>query len=240
MKKMVEMQTNKIRIEELKPGDHIYSWRSASVYAHHGIYIGDHKAIHFIKAGGLGSSSSRFSAHNSACICQQCADALLQLPTQQTQAPSKGGVIISCLDTFLKGGDLYRYAYSVSMEDFRAQSRGGTCTTAPSEPPNLVLQRARFLLETNGFGAYNLLKNNCEDFAIYCKTSLVKKKSTLSRSGQVVSVGAKVVSKVAGRILGDNNFRAELGSMYCYMFDIGVRKDVVKVPVERLAEHIRS
>lgn len=28
--------SNKIERDELKPGDHIYSWRAAYVYAHHG------------------------------------------------------------------------------------------------------------------------------------------------------------------------------------------------------------
>ncbi|KAJ4766456.1 NC domain-containing protein-like protein [Rhynchospora pubera] len=151
-----------------------------------GIYVGNHQVIHF-SSGGLSTSSSSSFSHTStlSSACQHCADALLQLPKQKTHAPSQGGVIISCLNTFLKGGDLHRYAYSVSMEDFKAQTRdcGGTCTMAPSDPPDQVLHRARFLLETNGFGEYKLLKNNCEDFAMYCKTSLVKKRFRLSRSG---------------------------------------------------------
>lgn len=28
--------SNRIPKEDLKPGDHIYSWRSAYIYAHHG------------------------------------------------------------------------------------------------------------------------------------------------------------------------------------------------------------
>lgn len=31
---------------DLKPGDHIYVWRSVN-YAHHGIFIGDNEVIHF-------------------------------------------------------------------------------------------------------------------------------------------------------------------------------------------------
>ena len=31
--------SNKIARDEVKPGDHIYSWRQAYVYAHHGITI---------------------------------------------------------------------------------------------------------------------------------------------------------------------------------------------------------
>lgn len=31
--------SNKIDHEQLNPGDHIYSWRQAYIYAHHGIFF---------------------------------------------------------------------------------------------------------------------------------------------------------------------------------------------------------
>jgi hypothetical protein len=31
--------SNKIDREQLKPGDHIYSWRQAYIYAHHGFFF---------------------------------------------------------------------------------------------------------------------------------------------------------------------------------------------------------
>lgn len=33
---MIGILSNKIQKDELKPGDHIYSWRNAYLYAHHG------------------------------------------------------------------------------------------------------------------------------------------------------------------------------------------------------------
>ncbi|KAJ1685987.1 hypothetical protein LUZ63_017377 [Rhynchospora breviuscula] len=250
---MMQVRSNKIRIEELKPGDHIYTWRF-NLYTHHGIYLGDHKVIHFTSSGGSSTTSSSSSRHISVCsACQNCTDALHQLPTHQTQAPSQGGVIISCLDTFLNGGDLCRYAYSLSAQGFMTQAYSGTGTTAHSDPPNDVLHRARFLLKANGFGAYSLFKNNCEDFAIYCKTSLVEKKFTIfSRSGQVNSLttsflglGSIFGGGLNGILLGGifGGFRGILNpismqSIYCYMFDVGIRRDFVKVPVERLVEYI--
>ncbi|KAL4296020.1 hypothetical protein GQ457_12G012490 [Hibiscus cannabinus] len=43
--------SNRIGKESLKPGDHIYSWRTAYIYAHHGIYVGNNTVIHFTRRG---------------------------------------------------------------------------------------------------------------------------------------------------------------------------------------------
>ncbi|GAB2215784.1 hypothetical protein Droror1_Dr00020184, partial [Drosera rotundifolia] len=48
-------------------------------------------------------------------------------------------------------------------------SKGGTCTIAQSDPSEMVIHRAMYLLQ-NGFVNYDVFENNCEDFAIYCKT----------------------------------------------------------------------
>ncbi|KAI3756327.1 hypothetical protein L1987_56147 [Smallanthus sonchifolius] len=53
-------------------------------------------------------------------------------------------------------------------EDLREHE---TCTTARSDPPEAVIHRATYLFE-NGYFEYDLMKNNCEDFALYCKTGL--------------------------------------------------------------------
>ncbi|KAJ0594292.1 putative LRAT domain-containing protein [Helianthus annuus] len=58
-----------------------------------------------------------------------------------------------------------------SREFLLAKTVGGTCTTAESDPPEEVIYRATYLHE-NGYGKYDLSSNNCEDFALYCKTGL--------------------------------------------------------------------
>ncbi|KAK4278132.1 hypothetical protein QN277_016021 [Acacia crassicarpa] len=230
--------SNRIDREELKPGDHIYSWREAHIYAHHGIYVGEGEVIHFTRGGqeiGTGtildrlllSSSPTHSANNP---CPKCGD-----------QSNLNGVISSCLDCFLFGGHLYRFEYGVSPAFFIAKARGGTCTLAPSDLPEDVLCRARYLLE-NGFGVYNVFKNNCEDFAIYCKTGLlVITNISVGRSGQAASYVAAVSAVVSSplRFLTTSfSGLALVGcSMYCIsrlVSDIGVRRDVAKVPVERL------
>ncbi|KAK3175455.1 hypothetical protein Dsin_033028 [Dipteronia sinensis] len=162
--------SNKIDRQELKLGDHIYCWRQIFIYAHHGIYVDDGKVIHF-NQGPAGQENSNVII--SSCLpdpkttdvpCPQCGD--------HNSIFNNGTVIISCIDCFLSGGELNRFEYGVSPAYFIAKVRGGTCTIATSDPPGAALHRANILLE-NGFGEYDVFKNNCEDFAIYCKTGLL-------------------------------------------------------------------
>ncbi|CAJ1970806.1 unnamed protein product [Sphenostylis stenocarpa] len=231
--------SNMIDREQLNPGDHIYSWRQAYIYSHHGIFVGDGMVIHFTRGAGqeIGTGTvldkllfSSSPPHSSDTPCPRCGD--------QTRTD---GVIASCLDCFLSGGNLYIFEYGVSPAFFLAKARGGTCTLAPADPTEDVLYRSSFLLE-NGFGGYNIFKNNCEDFAIYCKTGLLVSTSiSVGRSGQAASylaAASTVVSTPLRFMTTSFGGLALVGfGMYCVgrlMSDIGVRRDVSKVPVERL------
>ncbi|OIW20954.1 hypothetical protein TanjilG_26495 [Lupinus angustifolius] len=200
--------------------------------------------IHFTSGAGqetgrttildrLSFSSSSF--HATEIPCPKC--------NHQT---SGDGVIASCLSCFLSGSQLCRFDYGVSIPYFLVKVRGGTCTLASSDSAADVLHRAYILLE-NGFGRYDTVDNNCEDFAIYCKTGLQVDKSRQTRiglSGQAVSffsVTGSIISrlpfisaKCAGLPFGC--------AMYCYdryFSDIGTRSDVSKVPVEKLIAEMK-
>ncbi|CAN8256104.1 unnamed protein product [Cochlearia groenlandica] len=273
--------SNKISREELKLGDHIYSWRIAYLYAHHGIYVGDGKVIHFTRGGGLELGTGTFldniivssvpNHRDGDNPCLNCGD----------KSQLGGGVISSCLDCFLSGGNLYLFEYNVSKAVFVAKQRGGTCTTAPSDSWEDVVKRAEFLLSKNGFGEYHLLDNNCEDFAIYCKTGLavlsITKLGSSSQANSVCAMGGlaslafKVlgVGKSGGQVAGlmaspatmvsaaGNVLTSSLGYVvtgiggmvvagygkYCIgrlVYDVGVRKDVRKVPVEELVAIVEA
>ncbi|EOA38575.1 hypothetical protein CARUB_v10010395mg [Capsella rubella] len=163
--------------EELKPGDHIYTYRAVFAYSHHGIFVGGSKVVHFRpEHNPMESSSSLSISSSSDDICSI-------FPDCGFRQPDSGGVI-SCLDCFLKNGSLYCFEYGVSPPVFLTKVRGGTCTTAQSDPIDLVIHRAMYLLQ-NGFGNYDIFKNNCEDFALYCKTGLlIMDKLGVGRSGQ--------------------------------------------------------
>lgn len=158
----------------------------------------------------------------------------------------ESGVVLSCLDCFLKNGSLYCFEYGVSPSVFLAKVRGGTCTTAAADPPETVIHRAMYLLQ-NGFGNYDVFQNNCEDFALYCKTGLLTlDRLGVGRSGQASSViGAPLAALLSSPLkllmpspVGVATVTAGMYCMSRYATDIGVRTDVVKVEVEDLATNL--
>jgi len=123
--------------------------------------------------------------------------------------------------------------------------RGGTCSLAKSDPPEEVIHRALYLLQS-GFGNYHVFQNNCEDFPLYCKTGprVVGKKNTdTGTSGQDSSISSVVGASFRGLIYSYLNPTTPVRATtltfgkYCrnrYANDIGVRTDVIKVVVENL------
>ncbi|XP_031270580.1 phospholipase A and acyltransferase 4-like [Pistacia vera] len=66
------------------------------------------------------------------------------------------GIIKTCLDCFLDGNILFIFNHPI-----------------PCRPPDDVIRIAtEFLQGKRDFGAYNVVFNNCEDFASYCKTGV--------------------------------------------------------------------
>ncbi|XP_050885198.1 protein LEAD-SENSITIVE 1 [Lathyrus oleraceus] len=240
--------SNKIDRKQLKAGDHIYSWRKAYLYAHHGIYVGEGTVIHFTAVRGTQTGTptivdnlfaSSAPSFDTDIPCPRCSDC------NQTMTD---GVISSCLDCFLSGGELHLFEYGVSKIHFLAQARGGTCTLASSDPTQEVVTRALNLLE-NGFGDYHFFENNCEDFAVYCKTELVVRINSIvggGGSGQVASYLA-AVNCIGSLPLGfvKTSFYGRVlvhCGMYCIrrlVSDIGFRSGVTKVPVEKIHEMAR-
>ncbi|MFS7939253.1 putative LRAT domain-containing protein [Helianthus anomalus] len=82
-------------------------------------------------------------------------------------------------------GALYGFEYGVNPTIFIAKVRGGTCTTATSYDPDTVIHQAMYPLQT-GFGNYDVFQNNCEDFALCCKTGIL----TLAKLGSGVVLGS--------------------------------------------------
>ncbi|KAI5019301.1 protein LEAD-SENSITIVE 1 [Hordeum vulgare subsp. vulgare] len=243
--------SNRIGKESLKAGDHIYSWRAAWVYAHHGIYVGDDKVIHFTRGRdqevGTGTVIDFLlvssGPNRSSTPCLVCSS------DEVTAATETNGVTSSCLSCFLSGGALYRFEYDVNPALFLAKVRGGTCTLAATDSDEVVVRRAKYLL-SNGFRCYSLFKNNCEDFAIYCKTGLLVAEGNvgLGQSGQAVSIiGGPLAAVVSTpfRLVTTNIYGMAVMAVgvYCvsrYAGDIGNRRDVLKVEVEELTAGLAS
>ncbi|KAH6769211.1 NC domain-containing protein-like protein [Perilla frutescens var. frutescens] len=232
--------SHKVKRSELEAGDHIYTWSAGFVYSHHGIYIGGDKVVHFTQDQSLSSgsfSSMCFFSSDIASVCLDFPDCGFR--------KHRSGVVMSCLNCFLGSGSLYRFEYGVSREAFIAKLRGGTCTTAKSDPPEAVIHRAMYLLH-NGFGNYDLLTNNCEDLALYCRTGLVicgrKASGGSGQASSAVSVPvAAVLSFPLGIFVSSPVLIGATAvvnyTLNRYATDVGVRDDVVKVKVEDMAAY---
>lgn len=243
--------SNKIERNKIKPGDHIYTYRAVFAYSHHGIYVGGNKVVHFTsdpKKSCFASDDIIMSKTTSTTCKAYAADCGFRQPGS--------GVVISCLDCFLQNGDLYRFEYGVSKVAFCAKVRGGSCTTATSDDEvDTVIHRAMYLLH-NGFGNYDVFRNNCEDFALYCKTGILivgkeaEAGSGFGRSGQISSVlgvpVAAILTSPLKFVIPTPVVVTVTAGMYCitrYATDIGVRDDVVKVNVEDLGvklDHLKQ
>ncbi|KAI3444382.1 hypothetical protein Pfo_001047 [Paulownia fortunei] len=226
--------TNRVERSEIKPGDHIYTYRAVFAYSHHGIFVGCSKVVHFTRV----ETSSSDDAYSLTAQCPTFPDCGFRQPNS--------GVVLSCLDCFLRNGSLYSFEYGVSPSVFLAKVRGGTCTTAASDPAETVIHRAMYLFQ-NGFGNYDVFQNNCEDFALYCKTGLLTvDRLGVGRSGQASSViGAPLAALLSSPLkllmpspVGVATMTAGMYCMSRYATDIGVRTDVIKVAVEDLAVNL--
>ncbi|KAL8554102.1 hypothetical protein ACS0TY_002357 [Phlomoides rotata] len=228
--------SNRVERNAIKPGDHIYTYRAVFAYSHHGIFVGGNKVAHFTLVEISSSSNSEVDSETEECPT---------FPDCGFRQPNSG-VVLSCLDCFLRKGSLYSFEYGVSPSLFIANVRGGTCSIAASDPAETVIHRAMYLLQ-NGFGNYNVFQNNCEDFALYCKTGLLTMdRLGAGRSGQASSViGAPLAAILSSPLKlllpSPVGVATVTAGMYCvsrYATDIGVRTDVVKVNVEDLAEKL--
>ncbi|KAG8374042.1 hypothetical protein BUALT_Bualt11G0089800 [Buddleja alternifolia] len=222
----------------------MWNVNTLSFWTTKGIYIGDDNVIHFTRHGqevGTGTILDH--------LLVSSGPAYSHIPCPTCIPPEDGhGVFSSCLTCFLAGGILYRFEYSVGPALFLAKARGGTCTSAVSDPDEIVIHRAIYLLE-NGFGCYNVFKNNCEDFAIYCKTGrLVTCERTMGQSGQAASIvgGNLAFALSTPLLLVTTNVCgiAVIGAgIYCasrYAADSRMRRDVEKVEVEELTRQAKG
>ncbi|KAB2071535.1 hypothetical protein ES319_A08G228700v1 [Gossypium barbadense] len=149
-----------VRIDALRPGDHIFSDRKSRLYFHHGIYVGDQMVIHL-----MGPSKTY-----NLKPCQRCG------------FKPQAGIFKTCLDCFLNGHSLYRYEYDVSYLKL-VFKRSGSCSIWDCRPANQVVETAYRLLEDKSFGSYNFFLNNCQDFAVYCKTGMALSNQTAGLFG---------------------------------------------------------
>ena len=125
---------------ELEPGDHIYSYRRGVFYSHHGIYIGE-RGMEVIHFSNVQGKNK-----SSATIC-------------------------SCtLEEFADGNKIRLVAYNVHSVE-KALKRGESSHTRKCKPASKVIKTAKhYYNNPQKWKDYSLHGNNCESFAVFCKT----------------------------------------------------------------------
>ncbi|XP_022802068.1 uncharacterized protein LOC111339635 [Stylophora pistillata] len=132
-----------------------------------------------------------------------------QTPLETGQMDSST-IAESDFDKFLgsDGPDWYLYQYGVTEAQFSRNPRG-TCTTIHSDDVTTVVDRAHKAIR-EGFGQFNIVGNNCEDFALYCKTGRRSQASgqylsamrRIEAARQAAATGYKSPIVYAGCVMG--------------------------------------
>lgn len=162
----------KVKENDLLPGDRICTDRNKRTY--HGIFIGNNRMIHFSKV-----SSEKGPGKDT--LCEHHED---------TTTYARRGVRMCCLKCFVREHSLYRFEYGKRLSPASALYR--TDSHAESQPVGKVLERANEALDKDSVGEYSVLKNNCETFACFCKTSV----RYFFGSKQVLVGGIGVAAKI--------------------------------------------
>ena len=151
-KDRVILFSHAIERDQLKPGDHIYVYRALGFYQHHGIYTG--------KPG-------REVIHFSGI---------------EKKSKSTARVRVTTLDEFLGGGTLRLVAYDEDERRAYWKKRGTSHFLKSCLASSVVSTAEYYLNNPDEFGEYNVIFNNCEDFAMHCKLQERKPKATESQT----------------------------------------------------------
>ena len=155
--------------EDLRPGDHIYCHRTG--YSHHGIYIGeeDCEVIHF---AGDGRGFVRWDPIVLPGVGIN-AEPPEVLDVPKIENPKASAKIRKCtLQEFLNRSQLRLVAYGESKFS-KIYKYAPAGHIVKSDELEVVIRRAKYYLDNpQKWEDYNLLLNNCESFACYCKTEI--------------------------------------------------------------------
>jgi len=128
-------------------GSVIFCNRIMGVYRHFGIYIGYGKVIHFAAPNG------DFDAENAR-------------------------ILETTLKHFCEGTDIYEMDFSNEYESNRLWRYIFNSSDYELQTPKNTVARARAWLGKKGLNdkGYNIVTNNCEHFALWCKTNVAESK----------------------------------------------------------------
>ena len=140
-KERVDLFSHEVNRDKLKPGDHIYVYKARGLYTHHGIYTGN-----------------------------KGQNEVIQFVKESSLSPTSAVIDGCTLEKFLSGATLRLVAYNVPFIH-HVFKRCGSSHIKASRPASEVVQAATYYLDNPGeWGTYQVCCNNCQHFAVHCKT----------------------------------------------------------------------
>ena len=165
------------RADGVKYGDVIYVDRG--IYKHYGIYIGNDRVIHYSGSSGLSSSSA--SSGSDASIHEAPISEFLDGSTSCKFIDFRHQEFLDSLIRSLRcsigGGGIVStalFAYAVANKK-------------NIYSPEETVQRARSRI---GERKYSVTSNNCEHFAMWCKTGIAESKQVKEVENAALKAGA--------------------------------------------------
>lgn len=157
------------------PGDIIFCDRMLGTYAHFGIYIGKLKVIHFDS-----SFIDKVTGYKSPRIAKTTIEKFRDGDTVYTIQPQE---LLSIVD------------------DYCAFDGGKYNFFSPEE----TVARAKNCLDNPDYAKYHLMDNNCEHFALWCKTGIRDSSQTRNikrgTSNSMIKYNGKYIAKSVGNII---------------------------------------
>lgn len=142
----------------LQPGDILAAKRASGVYYHFAVYIGNNRVIHYAAKGGdFGSEISIHEAPYSEFEGNSKEIFVLDFPETASDLPKKIQVGSSSVYGDLAGYSSFDWLSFIRELKYKLYS------------PQETVNRARSRI---GETKYSLVANNCEHFAIWCKTGI--------------------------------------------------------------------
>jgi hypothetical protein len=202
MNPILRQLSHRVSFDALREGDHIYTINGHGTFTHHGIVVTKGPDVHttrvvefnvprdgalpqVVTADLLLRPEAILAMIGAAHVQEVSLEAFSRatVPTDSPALPPPPAAVASAIR-------LVRYDSPVAL---RWMARAGASRTAPCFPAERTVALAYEFLRNGAWPPYEVFLNNCEHFAVYCKTGI-------AHSAQAERIPARVRTVVQRRL----------------------------------------